>query len=385
MTSTRSTTLVAGREIRETFRRRSFWAIAAILFVGAAAAMIVPELLRDDADPRYDVVVVGRDEVLDASLEEVASALDLDVRLSHVEQVSTARDRVEDERVDVAVVPGEEPRIIAISGENERMVAAARQALTSAALVQRLDAEGLSSAQIQAATDVPAPRLEEIDEEKAGRTAAAAVISIVLYILLLSLMIQVANGVAVEKSNRISEVLLAIVRPGALLFGKVLGVGVVGIVTLAAGALPVVVKIVVGGDLPDGIGAAVAGSALWFLFGLVLYLIIAGSLGALVERQEQSGSVVAPLTFLLIGTYIVAQSSADSTLGLVLAYFPLTSPLMVPTRIAMGVATPVELVISALLLIAAIVLAGRVGSTIYARGIVRTGRRLTVRDALRNS
>ena len=50
------------------------------------------------------------------------------------------------------------------------------------------------------------------------------------------LMILVANGVAIEKANRISEVLLAIVRPGPLLFGKVIGVGLVGIATLAIAA-----------------------------------------------------------------------------------------------------------------------------------------------------
>ena len=53
--------------------------------------------------------------------------------------------------------------------------------------------------------------------------------SIVLYLLLFMLMIQVANGTAIEKANRISEVLLAIVRPGALLFGKVIGVGIIGL------------------------------------------------------------------------------------------------------------------------------------------------------------
>ena len=45
-----STRLVAGRELRETFRRKSFWVIAAVLLLGATAAMIVPELLRDDSD-----------------------------------------------------------------------------------------------------------------------------------------------------------------------------------------------------------------------------------------------------------------------------------------------------------------------------------------------
>ena len=53
------------------------------------------------------------------------------------------------------------------------------------------------------------------------------------------LMIGVANGTAIEKANRISEVLLAIVRPAALLFGKVIGVGVIGILTILAGAIPV--------------------------------------------------------------------------------------------------------------------------------------------------
>ena len=166
------------------------------------------------------------------------------------------------------------------------------------------------------------------------------------------------------------------------MFGKVIGVGIGGFTMLLAGAIPVVVKLVLGGDLPDGIGGAVAGTAVWFVLGLMLYLTMSGALGALVERQEQAGAVTAPLTFVLIATFIAAQSSADTPLGTLLAYFPLTSPLMMPSRIAIGAASPVELVVSFLLLVAAIALAARVGSTIYARSIVRTGTRLTVRQAL---
>ena len=197
-------------------------------------------------------------------------------------------------------------------------------------------------------------------------------------------MVQVANGIATEKANRISEVLLAIVRPSSLLVGKVLGVGLVGTATLAAAIVPVAVKLVRGGDLPEGLGAALAGGAAWFVLGLALYLTIAGALGALVERQEEAGSVVTPMTAVLIGTFIVSQSGADSTLGAVLAYVPLTSPLLVPTRIAIGVATPTELAVSLVLLVAAIALVARVGSTVYARAIVRTGRRLTLREVLRS-
>ena len=121
------------------------------------------------------------------------------------------------------------------------------------------------------------------------------------------LMIGVANGTAIEKANRISEVLLAIVRPSALLFGKVIGVGLVGILTILAATLPVLIKYLAGGDLPAGAGSAVVGGAAWFILGLALYLTIAASLGALVERQEETGSVITPLSILLVATYLVAH------------------------------------------------------------------------------
>jgi ABC-2 type transport system permease protein len=117
--------------------------------------------------------------------------------------------------------------------------------------------------------------------------------------------------------------------------------------------------------------------------GTALYLTIAGALGALVERQEEAGSVVSPLTMLLVVAYLIGQSASDTTLGAVLSYVPLTSPLVTPARIALGVATPAEIVTSLALGVLAVLVAIRFGAAIYRRAIVRTGRRLKVRDVLR--
>lgn len=380
-----STRLVAGRELRETFRRKSFWAVALVLLVGSSAAMIVPELLSDDSDPTVDIAVIGGGEELRALLAAAAERAGWELELRTVDDAQELRSLVEDDEVDLGVDANEPPTVVVRSGAGASMTATVRAAVQQQRLVGQLRDDGLSTAEIDAALAVPAPRLEELDAESEGRQAVSFAISFVLYLLLLTLMVQVANGVAIEKANRVSEVLLAIVRPGALLFGKVIGVGVGGFTMLVAGAIPVVVKLVAGGDLPAGVGGAVAGTVVWFALGLMLYLTMSGALGALVERQEQAGAVTAPLTFVLIGTFIAAQSSADTALGTVLAYFPLTSPLMMPSRIAIGATSTVELVVSLLLLVAAIALAARIGSTIYARSIVRTGTRLTVREALRQS
>jgi ABC-2 type transport system permease protein len=65
----------------------------------------------------------------------------------------------------------------------------------------------------------------------------------------------------------------------------------------------------------------------------------------------------------------------------VLAVFPLTSPLVMPARIAPGEASGQDIVASLALIDMTVVLVVRVGGVLYRRGIVHTGRRLTIPEA----
>jgi ABC-2 type transport system permease protein len=356
--------------------------VIAVSLLGATAAMVLPEVLGDDAD-QYDVVTVGGSPTLDDALRAAAGSADVELDVHEVADRQAAEDAVQDEDADVAAIAGDQPEVIVQGDGGDTVIGLVRQALSVDGLATELGDAGMSDDEVATALAAQSPEVVRLDTEESGRRAGAFVVSLVLYLLLLMLMIGVANGTAIEKANRISEVLLATVRPGSLLFGKVIGVGLTGILTITAGALPVVVKVVVGGDVPAGTWAAVAGGAAWFVLGLALYLTIAASLGALVERQEETGSVIAPLSMLLVGTYIVAQSAADTPLGTVMAYFPLTSPLIMPSRLALGVASPAEVVASLLIGLVAVVVVVRVGAVVYRRGIVRTGRRLRLREVLR--
>jgi ABC-2 type transport system permease protein len=326
--------------------------------------------------------VEGSDQ-LDAALRSAAATLDVDLELDQVASIADGRQLVEDEDVDVVVVGGDDPEVIARAGESDRMVGAAQQVVATQALAGRMVDAGLSPDQAGEVLDRPSVPVDRLNADQESRRGSAVIVSIAVYLLLLMLTIQVANGTAIEKANRISEVLLAIVRPGALLFGKVIGVGVIGILTLLAGLLPVLIKFGLGGSLPAGLPAAIGGGAAWFVLGVALYLTMAGALGALVERQEEAGTAMAPLTMVLVASYLVGQAAADTTVGQVLAIFPLSSPLVMPPRIATGAASTAEMAVSLVLLVATLVLVGRVGATVYRRAIVRTGRRLRVREALR--
>lgn len=386
MSPFRSTLLVAERELRETMRRKTFWIVLAVLFLGSTAAVVIPEVVGDDGPTTYHVAVAGDSSTFGPALVALGPALDAEIEIVPVDDLAAARQHVDDDDTAVAVVLEDDvdtpPTVVVRAGQHERLVGAVSQALAVASLDQRLSDAGLADDQIADVLAAPAPVLDERDTESESRRGASFALSLVLYLLLLTVMIQVANGIAIEKANRISEVLLAIVRPGPLMFGKVIGVGTTGVLALLITLAPVIAKLVLGGDLPDGIGAALAGSAVWFFLGLTLYLLIAAALGALVERQEEAGSAIAPLTAILVGTFIVSGGNADSALGAVLAWVPLTSPLVEPSRIAVGASSPVEIVGSVLALVVAIVVAARVGSRIYARGIVHTGKRLKLRDVI---
>jgi hypothetical protein len=102
------------------------------------------------------------------------------------------------------------------------------------------------------------------------------------------------------------------------------------------------------------------------------------------SRRQAGAARDAPAEELLVlvATYILAQSSAGTSLGAVLAIFPLTSPVIMPARNSLGDASAAEIVASLAIGVATVVMVLRIGAAVYRRGIVHTGRRMRVREAL---
>lgn len=376
----RTTRLVVEREIREAARRKGVWALVGLVLLGATALVVVPELLPD-RDSRADVALLGPDPIgVTAALESVPEPT---ITVTAVPDRDSAALAVEDGDADLAVLLGADGRAeLLVERDGTELVVIVREIVANRVAATRLATEGIDLAEVAAAFADAAPTVTLVDAEQPGREGAAFALTLVLYLVTVILTSQVASAVATEKSNRVSEVLLAIVPPRSMLAGKVIGVGCIGLVTLLAGALPIVVRLLVGGSMPDGVGRTLLVSGAWFLGGLVLYLTLAGSLGALVARQEEVGAVVAPLTMLLVVGYLVALSAGDSIVGLVLGIFPLTSPLVAPYRIAVGAGSLVEYVASLTILVVTVVVVSRLATVIFRRAIVRTGDRLKLRDVL---
>jgi ABC-2 type transport system permease protein len=198
----------------------------------------------------------------------------------------------------------------------------------------------------------------------------------------------VASGVAQEKTSRTAEILLSAMRPRQLLTGKVLGIGLCGLVQLA---VPVAAGAIANGivhsaHIPSTIWLLLPASLLWFVLGFALYGFAFAAAGAIVARQEEVQFVTAPLAFPLLAGYLLAYAvigSPHAAWVRVLSFLPPLAPSLMSARIALGGVAWWETPLSVLLTLAAIVVTVRVAGRIYSSALVRGGARLSWGAALR--
>jgi ABC-2 type transport system permease protein len=387
----RGAKLVAGREIAERVRTRTLRVTTAILVVAALAAVVVPALVGDDGRERSTVAVAGGPASLPRALESVGGAQDHTIEVRRL-GASEAQAAAASGDVDAAVIAGRvgPVRVVVedeLSGDLRGIIA---QALAGARVSDALARSGLPPGEAARALAPPDLQVQARGERAGvdgGDLAVGFVVALVLYMALLFSGILVATGVAEEKSTRVSEVLLASLRPSELLLGKVAGIGLVSLGQLAAVAAPAVVAALALGavDVPEATVGTILWGLVWFLAGYALYGAAYGALGALVGRQQEVGQATAPLAILLVTGYLASTFSVGDLdawwVGL-LSVLPPFAPMMMPMRLAGDAVSTGEVLLAlAVTLVAAAGLIA-LGARVYRAGITRTGPRVRLREAL---
>ena len=258
-------------------------------------------------------------------------------------------------------------------------------------IVGGIVAGSLLGARLTAATSgavVTVVALDPPDPDRDQRLGLAFVSVLLLYFQLLATGLAVATGVVEEKTSRVVEVLLSTVKPLHLLVGKVVGIGVVGLVQLLAyGVVGLGAALLTGTVTITGTAVAVVAATLgWFVLGYAFFAVLYAAAASLVSRQEEVGGVTAPLTVLVIGMFLLAQGTAQDpsgTVSSVASWVPPFSAILMPLRIAAGVAGPAQVVGTVVLM--AVVTAGLAvaSASVYRRSVLRSGTRVPWREALR--
>jgi ABC-2 type transport system permease protein len=384
------TGLVAGREIRERLRGRLFRVVTLILFGVVTVAVVIPTI-HTGTITRQKVGVVAGSPALDEELQELATAVGLQVELLREPDLSVARAALSADSLNMVVDGGGSILVQNPISDTDTSAGAryVRAVATTLGAQQAFDQAGLTPEQAAAVAEAKPWPVESVHPGKKATTTeeATALIGIVLiFIILTQYLTWTLMGVMEEKASRVVEVLLATVRPVQLLAGKVVGIGVVALlqaVSLVAFAL--VLAKVVGSNLVHGAAPlVVAATLVWLVLGYAFYSWLYAAAGSLAERQDQVQSLALPLSAPLILGYIVSltgvSSGNASDLVKVLAYLPPTAPFAMPTLVGFGEATWWQFLLSVVVSVACTVLVALVAARVYRTAVLRTGGRVRLRD-----
>ena len=226
------------------------------------------------------------------------------------------------------------------------------------------------------------------DPNQATNRAVALVALLLLYGQLFGYGIAVASGVIEEKSSRIVEILLSAIKPRELLVGKVLGIGALGLLQLVFISVYAVVLASATGAMhvPAHALGTVAISLGWFALGFAFYASLFAVAGALVARMEELQNAIVPINLLILASFfisITAVGSPDTPLAIAASLLPFSSALAMPVRIAVGSATPGQILASLAILVVSIGALVPFAGRLYSNAVLRTGSRVKLREVWR--
>jgi ABC-2 type transport system permease protein len=283
----------------------------------------------------------------------------------------------------------------------ERIKTAIRETI----LASRLEKVGLDNAQMKEITFIPLDfSAERITEKGRAGSGMASVlfgfaIGFLLYISIVIYGQTIMSGVLEEKTTRVAEVVMSSVSTDTLLAGKVLGVGAVGLTQQIIWIVVTYVLLKLRSPIMARLGAPSANFTLpaislgaglifllFFLLGFIFYSSLYAAVGSSVNSESEARQAASPLMILIVSTAVFIQPvllNPTGTTARVLSLVPVSSPIIMPIRMAVTGVPPLELAASLGLLAVGCIAALWLASRIYRVGLLMYGKRPTMREMAR--
>jgi ABC-2 type transport system permease protein len=386
--------LLAKREFKERATSKPFLITMSILVLVILAVGPAVNFFVSDETEATPIGLVGNEPAgIEQALDAQAAVFEIEIELVRYPDRPAAEAALADGDAAVVLVDGTE--IVFHTDVSSRLSALVGGAVNTSVKSEALADLGLSDGEV-AAVVAPVPvtvvTLEEEDVEDDTKRAAAFIGTLALYISILMFGQFVAMGTVEEKQNRVVEVILSRVRPWQILVGKVVGIGVLGLLQLAllAGAAYFSAQMA---DLSNvdlaSIGLPIIAAVFfWFILGYTFYAFLYAAVGSTVSRQEDlQGAMMMPIVLIVPG-YLLALIAAENPDGLVPtigSMMPPWAPFVMPVRIAAGAAQTWEILVAVLGTALAAVVLVWLGSRVYAGALLRTGGKVKLLEAWRGA
>lgn len=243
----------------------------------------------------------------------------------------------------------------------------------------------------------------------------AYIAAFAIYMMMIIYGQQVMSGVIEEKANRIIEIIASSAKPFEIMFGKVIGIGLVGMVQMTFWVVLSLLLMSQAAPILNSMGMdAVNASqmstmspemmsslsdtsitipsisplvvfALFFFFvtGYFIYASLYAGVGASVDQEKDAAQIVAPLGILLVIPIMMISAiitDPNSTTSVVLSLIPFFSPILMLARIIItnGALPMWQVLLSVVLCLLTFIGSVWVAAKIYRIGILIYGKKPTL-------
>lgn len=399
--------IIFKHELSQYFKNKMFVITTLILILAVSGFLFAPRIgeiinksksAETSEEKKSEVLVKSDNTDLEKLLPAIAASFpQQNVKITN-ESVDEIKKQIKDQSVEFAFVLSSDLKsytylanVSALQDPNLNTMDNLLKTLYSHAYLKK---HGLNDTQI---AEVQNPNIthtiESISEDGTKNFWYAYVMVFVLYMVIMMFGQKVAMSVVTEKTSRAMEVLITSASPVALMFGKILASSVAGIFQITAifGSAFISYNInksyfetnAVINTLFNFPASLVGYLLIFFLLGFLIYSFLFGAMASTVSKIEDLSSVVMLIQIIFVAGFVVstnAMTSGDVNSELMkgLSLFPLTSPMVMFTRIAMSEVPGLEILLSVAFLILATIFIGYIAAKIYRVGVLMYGTRPTL-------
>lgn len=397
---------VAKFTMKDMLKRKSFRISTLIILVLIVIGFNIPNILNSVTGGEGfndTILLVDQDQIFDNQLNSLNSIENLSVKVElGDDNFDSIRDKINNGEISSAIIiePTDSAPTFRYVVKNVATASNIPEDLSTALslLYTNVQAQKLGLTPTEAQSLVPSFTVapEQIEEQEiGGNIFVMMLMSVVLFYAIYFCAYQVSSSVTVEKTSKIIETLVTSTSPRNIILGKTIGIGLVGLfqMLLIVGTAIISANLFLDHaliasmlDLSNITPLLGLVTLIYFILGYFMYAFAYALTGATISKPEDIQAANTPVALLtLVGFYLAYFTLTDptSSLNSFAAIFPISSPFCMPIRMMMGLATPLEIIISILVLLITIFIISRIAIKIYSDAILNYGTRLTLGEILK--
>lgn len=432
--------IIIQREFAVKVKKKSFIILTILMPFLIAALIFVPALLSQlNSDKQSRVAVIDQKHILPDTLLQNSESLvfqTLQVKGNPDKLIRTCLDEEAPVTYDAVVVVNDSLQktgavtIYSTTEVPHEVESYVNERLTDRLRMWRLSAYHIDnvaqlSRDVNTKFNAQTIRLDKDGKETMSSAEIAGIVGLVLslfiYMFILSYGGMVMSSVVEEKANRIVEVMVSSVKPWQLMAGKIIGTALVGLFQFLIWGLMVMGIFLIAGSVfgLSGSDAAMAQSGLnaaqmqamtqseglgllqilqgmplaeilvlfvlYFIGGYLLFAAFFAAIGASVNEQQDTQQFMMPIVLIFVFALyagMFSMENPDGPLALWCSFIPFTSPVVMMVRIPFQIPFW-QIALSLLLLYGTAAAIVWVSAKIYRVGILMYGKKPTFGEMLK--